>query len=171
MNKSVTMDQEMEIRLWEYIDGTATEPQRSAVTQLIAEHAEWRALYEELLRTHLLLTETSLEEPSMRFGRNVMEAIAREQIAPAARHYINKRVIWSIAGLFLALIGGALVYGIAGADSSNNDGGSTSFSSMDFSKAFTNNWVNIFLMLNILLGLFLLDRFLSARQQRHLDHL
>ncbi|RYZ23147.1 MAG: hypothetical protein EOO16_06150 [Chitinophagaceae bacterium] len=161
--------EEMEIQLWEYIDGLATDPERSAVERLLAENAAWRARYQELLETHELLAASELDEPSLRFTRNVMEAIAVGAIAPAARHYINKRVIWGLAGFFVALLAATVIYALG------QDGGAPSTGAalppFDYSRLFSNSWVNSFFMINIVLGLFLLDRFLSARRERQLREL
>jgi hypothetical protein len=171
------MDQQndMELHLWEYIDGGAREPQKSITERMIAENAQWRARYEELLETHHLLAETGLEHPSMRFGRNVMEAIARTQITPAARNYINNRVIWGIAGFFIVLILGFFIYGFSQIDwstpASAKGPGGIDLAQVDYSRIFDNSWVNLFLMMNIILGLFLLDRFLAARRRHHIENL
>jgi hypothetical protein len=171
------MDQQndMELHLWEYIDGGAMEPQRSITERMIAENAAWRACYQELLETHRLLSETELEHPSMRFGRNVMEAIARNGIAPATRNYINKRVIWGIAGFFMVLILGFFIYGFSQIDwsepASAKGPGGIDLARVDYSRIFDNTWVNLFLMMNIMLGLFLLDRFLAAKRRQHLENL
>ncbi|TCJ13786.1 hypothetical protein EPD60_11880 [Flaviaesturariibacter flavus] len=165
------LPEEMEMQLWEYIDGIATGAQKSAIERLLAENAAWRARYEELLETHQLLAATELETPSLRFSRNVMEAIAQEQIAPAARHYINNRVIWGLAGFFLALIAATIIYALGQGSAAPAPQGADELVRVDFSRLLDNNWVNAFLMINILLGLFLLDRFLSARRQQQLDRL
>src|SRR5689334_8231251 len=107
---------EMEVRLWEYIDGLASESQKAAIEKLIGENAEWRAKYHELLDVHQLIGSAELEEPSLRFTKNVMEEIARYHIAPATRNYINKKVIWGIAVFFIVLIVGFLVYGFGQVD-------------------------------------------------------
>ncbi|RYD93842.1 MAG: hypothetical protein EOP50_10455, partial [Sphingobacteriales bacterium] len=83
------MDKELEIeaQLWAYIDGLADAGERAFVERLLAESAEWRACYAGLLQTHALLQQSELEEPSLRFTRNVMEAIAGHEVLPAARQY------------------------------------------------------------------------------------
>ena len=68
---------DIEARLWEYIDGLSVGEERSAVEQLIAENAAWKAKYQELLDMHQSLNLVELEQPSMRFTKNVMEEIAR----------------------------------------------------------------------------------------------
>ncbi len=43
---------EIEVRLWEYIDGFSDAQEKSAIEKLIAENAEWKAKYHELLEVH-----------------------------------------------------------------------------------------------------------------------
>ena len=107
----------METRLWDYIDGLSNEQERSFVARLIEENNEWRNKYHELLDIHQLMQQhMELEEPSMRFSQNVMDAIANEKIAPAASSYIKKSVIRLISAFFLLSIGGLLVYMFANLD-------------------------------------------------------
>jgi hypothetical protein len=90
-----------------------------------------------------------------------MEGIAKLQIAPAAKSYINKRIIWGIGAFFIILIVGFLVYGFAQVDWTVQGDSKlpVDFNKVDFSKMFNNDWVNAFMMINVILGLFLLDRF------------
>ena len=101
----------MEARLWDYIDGLNTEQERSLVAKLIEENSIWKNKYHELLDIHQLMQQNmELDEPSMRFSQNVMDAIAHEKIAPAASSYIKKSVIRVIAAIFLLSIGALLLY-------------------------------------------------------------
>src|SRR3954463_7810251 len=99
------MDQvEMESRLWEYIDGLTDPAGRTAIENLIAENQEWKSKYAELLDLHQSINLVDLEHPSMRFTRNVMEEISRLQITPAAKNYINQKIIWGIGWFFILMI-------------------------------------------------------------------
>ena len=79
---------EIEMRLWEYIDGFSTAEEKSVIEKLVAENAEWKAKYHELLEVHQSLNLVELEQPSMRFTKNVMEEISRLQITPAAMSFL-----------------------------------------------------------------------------------
>ena len=100
---------EMEVQLWEYIDGFSNEAEKSAIEKLIAENAEWKAKYHELLEVHQSLNLVELEAPSLRFTKNVMEEIAKYQIAPATKTYINSKIIWGIGVFFITMIVGFLI--------------------------------------------------------------
>lgn len=161
----------MEVRLWAYIDGLSEES--SLVEKLVAENREWREKYAELLDIHQLMAATELEEPSLRFTKNVMEEIARYQIAPATKEYINKKIIWGIAVFFVTMLIGFLGYGIAQIDWSQA-GDTTSpigvdLGAVDYSKVFNNTLMNAFMMLNIVLGLLLLDRYLNAKRKKMMN--
>lgn len=160
---------EIENRLWDYIDGTSNASEQTEVEKLIAANAEWRSKYHELLEVNSLMNLAELEEPSMRFTRNVMEEIARLQIAPATKNYINKKIIWGIGAFFLTAILGFVIYAIgqvnwnAASDSKSALG--IDLSQVDYSAMFNSTFMNIFMMVNIVLGLMLLDRYLANKRK------
>lgn len=160
---------DIEVRLWDYIDGTGDASEKPVIEQLIAENAEWRAKYQELLEVHQLIDATELEQPSMRFTKNVMEEIARFQIAPATKKYINNKIIWGIAIFFITSILGFVIYGIAQIDwttaSSSQSTIGVDLTEVDYSKVFNNTLMNVFMMLNVVLGLMLLDRYLNSKRK------
>lgn len=163
---------DIEVKLWEYIDGMAEPSEKSTIEQLIADNAEWRAKYHELLELHGSINLVELEEPSLRFTRNVMDEIAKYHIAPATREYINKKIIWGIAAFFITVIVSFVIYGIAQVDWSAGGGegplGGVNLRQVDYSAMFSNTFVNIFMMLNIVLGLMLLDRYLADRRTKYM---
>ena len=163
-------EDEIEVRLWEYIDGLAKADERSAIEKLVQENAEWKAKYQELLEVHESLNLVELEQPSLRFTKNVMEEIARLQIAPAAKQYINSKIIWGIGGFFIPVIVSFLVYGLAQIDWSTSQSVNTGvlykITEADYSKVFNNTFVNVFLMLNVVLGLMLFDRYLNDKKKK-----
>lgn len=161
---------EQEARLWDYIDGLADSSEKSAIEQLIAENAEWKAKYHELLEVHQLVNATELEEPSLRFTKNVMEEIARYKIAPAAKEYINKRIIWGIAAFFITVIVAFVIYGVSQVDWSAGESDNligVDFDKVDYSIMFNNTYMNMFMMLNIVLALFLFDRVLENKKKQY----
>jgi hypothetical protein len=165
-----SVDEGLEVRLWEYIDGVSNEAEKSAIEKLIAENAEWKAKYHALLEVHQSLNLVELEEPSLRFTKNVMEEIARYQIAPATKTYINSKIVWGIGLFFITMIVGFLVYGFAQIDwtaagETKNPLG-VDLTKVDYSEMFNNNLMNGVMMLNVILGLFLFDRYLSNKNKK-----
>ena len=157
----------MDERLWDYIDGMSSANEKSAIEKLLESNIEWKQKYHELLETNKLLHSSELEGPSLRFTKNVMEEIAKYHIAPATKTYINKKIIWSIGIFFITLFVAFLIYGFAQMDwtSSGDTKLPVDLSKIDISKFFSNTYVNIFMMINIVLGLFLLDNYLSNKRK------
>jgi len=161
----------MEEQLWEYIDGQSTDQQKLFIEQLIATQEEWRAKYHELLDVNQLMrSNLELDEPSMRFTQNVMEQITKLQISPAAKTYINKKVINGIGIFFGVMILGMMVYGLG--QINWNDGGATTGllgkydpDKINFSKFFNNTYTTIFMMINVVMGLMLLDMWLGKKRK------
>lgn len=154
-------------RLWEYIDGTSSPTNSAIIEKLLTTDPVWQAKYSELLEVHQLMQSTELEEPSMRFTKNVMEEITRLQIAPAAKTYINKNVIRGISICFMMMIGAFLIYAIVQMDWNSSDNSFLPDFSKGYDKIFNNTYMNIFLMINVVLGLFLLDRYLSIKKAKY----
>ncbi len=157
----------MEERLWDYIDGLASAEERTMIDDLLRQNAEWQQAYQELREVQLLLREVDLEKPSLRFSKNVMEEISLQQIAPATRNYINKKVVGGI-GLFLVLIIlGFLVYGFFSQVNWSDKSGVFDLPKISPGQFFNNTLLNAFMLVNGILGLFLLDRFLASQRQKY----
>jgi hypothetical protein len=159
-----------EQRLWDYIDGLSSPSEKTVIEQLLEANAEWKAKYHEFLEVHQLMQSSELEEPSMRFTKNVMDEIARLQIAPATRSYINNTIIRGIGIFFITVIIGFIIYGIGQLDIDWSSNGKTvmpvDLSKVNYSRFFNNTWVNAFMIVNIVAGLFLLDRFLANKRKK-----
>lgn len=159
----------METRLWDYIDGLSSEQERSFVAKLIEENKEWYNKYHELLDVHQLMQQNiELDEPSMRFTQNVMDEIAGEKIAPAASSYIKKSVIRSIAAFFLVSIGALLVYAIATFNwsAASKSGSTVQLPNMDISKYMSPALFNSMAIVTVVLALALLDTTIRRKQKR-----
>lgn len=171
----MNQQQQIEQQLWSYIDGVSSAGDRSAIEKLLETNQEWKKKYNQLLDIHQLMNSSDLEHPSMRFTKNVMEEISKYHIAPATKNYINKKIIWGIAGFFITVMVSFLVFGIMQIDwttdtetVTNNyiNFSNVDMNKIDFSKMFNNNIVNAFMMVNVMLGLILLDRFLANKRKK-----
>ena len=154
-------------RLWEYIDGLSSGEEKSAIEKLLENNHRWKEKYHELLEVHQLVQSSALEEPSLRFTKNVMEEIAKYHIAPATKTYINKKIIGGIGIFFIMLILGFLIYGFGQVDWNSKPDVNlpVDLNKVDFNKFFSNTYVNIFMMINVVLGLVLLDRYLASKKK------
>ena len=154
-------------RLWEFIDGQSSMEEKSAIEKLIETNKQWKEKYHELLELHQLVQSSTLDEPSLRFTKNVMEEIAKYQIAPATKAYINNKIIWGIGLFFITLIIGFLIYGFGQVDWNADDNSlPIDISKVNYGKFFNNTYVNVFMMINVVLGLMLLDRYLAAKKKK-----
>ena len=50
-------------RLWEFIDGQSSMEEKSAIENLIETNKQWKEKYHELLELHQLVQSSTLEEP------------------------------------------------------------------------------------------------------------
>ena len=155
-------------RLWEYIDGQSSIDEKLAIEKLIETNKQWKETYNKLLEINQLAQSSALEEPSLRFTKNVMEEIAKYQIAPATKAYINNKIIWGIGMFFITLFIGFLIYGFGQVDgtAAGTEKLPVDISKVDYGKFFNNTYVNVFMMINVVLGLMLLDRYLAARKKK-----
>jgi hypothetical protein len=161
-------------RLWNYIDGLGSIEEKSDIERLIAKNKEWHRSYEELLELHKLISSQQLDAPSMRFTKNVMDQIAKYQVAPATRSYIDKKIIWGIGGFFVIMITGIVGYAFFethwSSGKSSSDLLSQFSSKVDWSKYLTNTYINIFMMINVVLGLVLVDMYLQRKKRTSRSH-
>lgn len=163
----------MEDRLWDFIDGTASAEEKAAVEKLLAADPVWKAKYEELLGVHQEMQQhLELEHPPLRFTQNVMEEIARSQIAPAASKYINKKIIRSIAAFFIITITAFFIYGLTQLDWTASESNSNfnipvvDASKLNVTEYFNSTTISIFLVVIVVLGLRFLDLYLSKKRRK-----
>jgi hypothetical protein len=161
----------MEERLWDFIDGTGAPEEQARVRKLISSDPAWERRYSDLMKVEEAMRLQELDAPSLRFTKNVMEQIARYHVAPATKNYINKNVIRGITAFFLILITGILIYFFGqfhwSATPTDNlvpqyniDAGR-----LNWGKALNNTYVNVFILINVVLGFVLLDKFLQNRKK------
>jgi hypothetical protein len=156
----------MDQRLWDYIDGMCSLAEKTAVEALLREQADWQARYRELLELQNWLKTAETETPSLRFTKNVMEQIAAQPVTRAAGSYINRRVIYGIAFFFFTVIMAFLIYGFSQVNwsgSADSNPLAQKITELDWGRFFNSQVVNIFLGINIILCLYLLDAWLRQR--------
>ncbi|HEV2352799.1 MAG TPA: hypothetical protein VGR89_01035 [Puia sp.] len=170
----MNIEENIENRLWDFIDGLSSPAEKTAVEALITANAEWKRKYSELTQIHQLMAGSQLDEPSMRFTRNVMEEIARHHVAPATKNYINKNIIRGIGAFFLSMIVGLIVFFIVqvklspGSTTVGPDVKLPSFNvkvpAVDLGKALGSLPVMLFMFITVVMGLVLLDLYLQRRR-------
>jgi hypothetical protein len=175
--KKYNMDQEMDRLIWNFIDGQCTTEEEELVASLLSVDSLWKNRYAELLATHEMLKKDELEMPSLRFTKSVMEGIVNFQIAPATKTYINKKIIHVIAAFFLVMIFGFFIYFIGQIHWTNQPSDSLiptytrDASRLNWSKLLNNSYLNIFICINIILGLIVIDKFMRKKNNfRNSEH-
>jgi len=155
--------------LWDYIDGSTTPEMNTTILHLISCNTEWQTKYSELVDMHNLMAQIELEQPPLRFAKNVMEGIAQMKIAPATKKYINVNIIRTIAAFFIIVILGFLIYSVKGinwfesVDVREQIPFENSISGYDL---FSSSNINFFIMVNVVLVLMLLDSILTNKKNR-----
>ena len=166
---------DIDILLWEYIDGTGSAAERDRIALLVATNTEWKAKYEELLDLADSLKAMDMEEPSVRFTKNVMDIIGEGSAVPSVRSYVNPMVIKAIAAFFALSIIVTTVFSFVSA-------GNTAVRVLprvvtpkvqwhmpDMQHFVTGNTITVLLSVNVVLGLLFLDTFLRQRM-KHRRH-
>ncbi|QJD94902.1 hypothetical protein HH214_02905 [Mucilaginibacter robiniae] len=157
----------IEEKLWSYIDGTCTPEEQQAIIRLIEDDEVYRHQYQQLLAFNQELQAIELDEPSMAFTYNVMEAIRTEEAQKPLKAAINPHIIKAIAGFFIVSI--LALLGIALANMNWSAPGSSLTVPVDLKsllpvKSYTNgSALRIFLFFDVVLVLFLADGYLRRK--------
>lgn len=169
MQKSSIQEQ-----IWNYIDGSTTAAEKAYAEKMISTNEEWKTAYREQLELHQLLAkETELEQPSMRFSKNVMDAVSGMMPKPATKTYINKYIIRSIAAFFILTISVILVYALAKVNWTTGTGTANllpfDFNQMrlpqlNISKYVNTTVINVVFMVALVLGLMFFDGILRRKK-------
>ena len=161
-------NQQIEDRLWDFIDGNVNEDDRLQIQVLLKENEIWKQTYEELLSLNSTLKTSQLEEPSMRFSINVMDAIQKTRIS-TAKKYVNHKIIWFISFFFITIIAGLLIYGFGQVEwNFSNTGNSTipiNIPEIDYGFLKNNIFIQSIIIINIILGLMLFDNYLNSKKK------
>jgi hypothetical protein len=172
-----TMDQEMDRLIWDFIDGRCSTEEKELVIQRLVKDQLWGIRYSQLFNIHEMLKKDELEMPSLRFTKNVMEEIVKYQVAPATKSYINKNVIRVFAAFFLVMITGLFIYFLGQIHWTNQYSNnlipeySSDANKLNWGKLLNNSYVNIFIGINIILGLILVDKYMQEKKNsKHTSH-
>lgn len=161
-------NEEIDILLWEYIDGTCSSSDTQRVSNLIECDPVWKQKYAELTAIHTGISNSlELQEPSMRFTQNVMDAIAAEHIAPATKKYINKSIIRGIAAIFIVMLTGILGYALSIASrgtSASNVLPKLDVSKLNLARFYNSTTMMLMMAVSIVIGLVFLDTMLRRKR-------
>ncbi len=171
--EQIDQNGQMEMELWEYIDGLCNEADRQRIAALITTDKLWQLKFEEINEVNLSLASAmEMEQPSMRFTKNVMEAVANVNIAPATKKYVNNSIVKGIAAFFIISIVSLLGYALASAKWSKEPLGISdklNIPKVDLSPYFNSSFFNIIIGINVVLGLVILDLVMRRKNNRELE--
>ncbi|PWS27854.1 hypothetical protein DHW03_09780 [Pedobacter yonginense] len=156
----------IEQQLWDYIDGQLEGELKKSIEDKIHSDPQVKLQYEAFLSLNLTLSKLDLEEPSMSFIRNVTEEIASVPAPVSMKTKVDTRIIYGIGGFFVACI-----FGILGFLAYNTNFTIPSFNfdlTFDTQKIITPTTINIFLFVDLILGLIFIDYYLRKRKSKFL---
>ena len=108
--------EEIEIQLWDYVDGTCNKQDHERITFLIASDIEWQALYHEILAlNNTLSSNTTIEKLPDSFSNSVMTSIQSSTKEKRSTAWLD----WGIKGVavfFVISILSTLLYTLAQVD-------------------------------------------------------
>jgi len=157
----------IEEKLWDYIDGRCTPAEQKTITELIDNDAGVHAKFEELLNVNTSFAAMDLDEPSMAFTYNVMEAIRTENARVPLKAAINKRIIKGIGMFFTITLLALLVLVFtsvkwSGQGLSVNLTANFKMPAINYSDA--KIIVQAFVFFDVVLGLYLFDAYLRKKR-------
>ncbi|MGF7081696.1 hypothetical protein [Mucilaginibacter sp. UYCu711] len=154
----------IEEKLWSYIDGTCTAGERAAIDLLLVDDQEYQQTYLELLALNREIAGMELEEPSMAFTYKVMENIRAEHARQPLKTHINNNIIKIIGGFFIITIAAMLIMVLASINWSAAGPVTVPTFRMPDLSGITNNWIfKGFMFFDVVLLLFVVDGFLRKR--------
>ena len=151
----------LEEKIWTYIDGTCTATEKEEIETSLASDSEFNKLYKSLLVLHQqLLTQTEIEEPSMSFTRNVMEQVTKEFLPATLKTKVNQKIIYAIGGCFLLALLSLLGFAIATTEAKLNINMSRINWQLQVPEGFNSAALLIFVFVDLVLLLIYLDIYL-----------
>jgi len=152
----------IEEEIWDYIDGNVTAEEKQSIAAKIASNTDYHSCFQELSKLNALMAADGLEEASMSFSRNVMDAVALEIAPKALKTKVNKNIILGIAAFFILSLLAILVYAFANSDTSGFQMPAYT-SNFEWSSYFTPMFLKVFLFFDATLALLYFDRLLRRK--------
>lgn len=155
----------IEEQLWNYIDGTTSPEEQKAISLLIEKDEVYRKKYNELLLLNAEFANMDMDEPSMAFKYNVMEAIRNEHAQAPLKARVNQRIIKGIGLFFVLIISAIMIYVLANVNWSAGLSGRTAlhFTMPHIAQSLTSPLIQGFLFFDIVLALYTFDSYLRKR--------
>ena len=153
----------MEEKLWQYIDGTCSDEERLAIAGLIEKDAAWKTAFNAMLQMENTIADMTLDEPSMAFTYKVMEAIRAQEAAKPLKTATNTYIIGAIAGFFILAIIVLITFIFT-----NGAANETDFQLPNISVFINSSVIKVFFYTDVILLLFLVDAFFRSKRNHNL---
>jgi cell division septal protein FtsQ len=95
---------EIEFIVWQYHHQLLAPIEQDEVALKITDSDIWKNALDKIIQEELQLQVLEEEQPSMRFTKNIMEAIQPLEIKKPIHNYVNKKIIRLAAAYFLFVI-------------------------------------------------------------------
>ncbi|GGC56519.1 hypothetical protein GCM10011387_07610 [Pedobacter quisquiliarum] len=156
-----TIDEE----IWAYIDGSCNAAESQRIAEKIATDDNYAVAYQELSKLNDLMAADELEEPSMSFSRNVMDAVALEIAPKKLSTRVNNNIIYGIAAFFILSLAAIFIYVLANSTYPAQSAFKLPEASFSFnmSEMLSPLSMKIFLMVDLALALLYMDRLLRRK--------
>ena len=156
---------DIEEKLWEYIDGLCPADEHEALELLIANNETYRLKYIELMQLNDDFADMELEEPSMAFNYKVMETIRLEAPLKPLKSAIDKRVIWGIGAFFISTITVLLIFVLANINWSFNNSINlpVNLEMPKIGDYFNSTTLRVFILFDIVLSMYIADTYLRKK--------
>jgi hypothetical protein len=156
---------DIEEKLWNYIDGSCSDEEQKSISLLIESDDAYKLKYNELLQLNTEFLAMELDEPSMAFTYNVMEAIRTENAQQPLKAAIDKRIIWGIAAFFIITIAAVLLVALGSVNWSAPAAGGFRIPVKlpQMQNYFSGPVIKGFIFFDIVLSLFLMDGYLRKK--------
>lgn len=153
--------EEIEMQLWDYLDGSCSSTERERIAALITANDIWLQKYHEQAAIHAGLQAIEPDHTSMRFTQNVMETVAHTTIAKRTDKYLNNWIIKGIAAFFLLAIATLSAYLLMSLDWSDSTTGTWK---LNFTSWLNGNTIKVVMFVNIILLLVIADKFIRKNK-------
>ncbi|QES90044.1 hypothetical protein [Rhizosphaericola mali] len=95
---------EIEFIVWQFHHQLLSPTEQEDVALKIANATQWANILDKIKQEELQFQTLEEEQPSMRFTKNIMEAIQPLEIKKPIHNYVNKKIIQLAAIYFLAIL-------------------------------------------------------------------
>lgn len=156
-------EEEMDRRLWEYLDGESQEKEKISIDQLISADSAWARRLQELKNVHAGLHRLDPPELPAGFSEKLMQRIRTEQRSAANRSPGFSKVPAAIGLVFLLCVVYTLLTASAGPGESMWPSGAPSVQAI----LHLPGTMYLILCVNVLLVLVFVDRMAASRYGKH----